>query len=55
VTVDRDRQKNGGAGLAATASQPVAEALQQLLRSVAAAVAMQQAMVSGTGSFGALQ
>jgi len=41
--------------LAATASQPVAAALQQLLRSIAAAVAVQQAMASGTDSVSALQ
>ncbi len=47
---DRDRQKNGDKGSVATASQPVAVALQQLLCGIAAAVAMQQAMASGTGS-----
>jgi len=56
VIGDSDRQKNGDAGSAATVSRPVVAAWQQeLLHSVAAAVAMQQAMASGTGSGGALQ
>jgi len=37
---DRDRQKKGDAESATTASRPVVAALQQLLRGVAAAIAM---------------
>jgi len=54
VIGNRDRQKNSDAGSVATVSWPV-EAAWQAVAGVAAAVAMQQAMTSGTGSGGALQ
>jgi len=49
---NRDRQKNGGAGLVATALQPVAAALQQLLHGIAAAVAWHCSSCCHVASYG---